>query len=231
MSGQARRLKEYSKSFAVRSEPSLHFRPSFMVKVQVRPSSETSGRSAWPGTTSLFSSMSSSGSKVVMMVLAPSIALFSAGSRVSGLEPSWTVKPLAEVPVASVASLVAASVDAALLASVAAELAEPPHAAREAAMQPAIATAAMFFIFMNIPSKYNVLYTQSPRETSPQRNEYLYFTTLNPQFQVVCKFCNCFDRKSFCVSTAYSSMSCGWMFAPRAHFGVKHKAAAVSRPV
>ena len=131
----------------------------------------------------------------------------------------------------SVASLVAASVDAALLASVAAELAEPPHAAREAAMQPAIATAAMFFIFMNIPSKYNVLYTQSPRETSPQRNEYLYFTTLNPQFQVVCKFCNCFDRKFFCISTAYSSMSCGWMFALRAHFGVKHKAAAVSRPV
>ena len=199
-----------------------------MVKVQVRPSSETSGRSAWPGTTSLFSSMSSSGSKVVMMVLAPSIELFSAGSRVSGLGPSWTVKPLAEVPVASAASLVAASVDAALLA---AELAEPPHAAREAAMQPAIATAAMFFIFMNIPSKYNVLYTQSPRETSPQRNEYLYFTTLNPQFQVVCNFCNCFDRKSFCVSTAYSSMPRGWMFAPRAHFGVKHRAAAVSRPV
>ena len=231
MSGQARRLKEYSKSFAVRSEPSLHFRPSFMVKVQVRPSSETSGISAWPGTTSLFSSMSSSGSKVVMMVLAPSIELFSAGSRVSGLGPSWTVKPLAEVPVASVASLVAASVDAALLASVAAELAEPPHAAREAAMQPAIATAAMFFIFMNIPSKYNVLYTQSPRETSPQRNEYLYFTTLNLQFQVVSNFCNCFDRKSFCISTAYSSMSCGWMFVPRAHFGVKYKAAAVSRPV
>ena len=204
MSGQARRLKEYSKSFAVRSEPSLHFRPSFMVKVQVRPSSETSGRSAWPGMTSLFSSMSSSGSKTVISVLEASIALFSAGSRVSGLEPSWTV---------------------------AAELAEPPHAAREAAMQPAIATAAMFFIFMNIPSKYNVLYTQSPRETSPQRNEYLYFTTLNPQFQVVCKFCNCFDRKFFCISTAYSSMSCGWMFAPRAHFGVKHKAAAVSRPV
>ena len=203
MSGQARRLKEYSKSFAVRSEPSLHFRPSFMVKVQVRPSSETSGSSAWPGTTSLFSSMSSSGSKVVMMVLAPSIALFSAGSRVSGLGPSWTVKPLAEVPVASAASLVAASVDAALLA---AELAEPPHAAREAAMQPAIATAAMFFIFMNIPSKCNILYTQSPRETSPQRNEYLYFTTLNPQFQVVCSFCNCFDRKSFCISIAYSSM-------------------------
>ena len=138
-----------------------------------------------------------------VMVLAPSIALFSAGSRVSGLGPSWTVKPLAEVPVASAASLVAASVDAALLA---AELAEPPHAAREAAMQPAIATAAMFFIFMNIPSKCNILYTQSPRETSPQRNEYLYFTTLNPKFQVVCNFCNCFDRKSFCISIAYSSM-------------------------
>ena len=148
MSGQARRLKEYSKSFAVRSEPSLHFRPSFMVKVQVRPSSETSGSSAWPGTTSLFSSMSSSGSKVVMMVLAPSIELFSAGSRVSGLGPSWTVKPAAS-PVASVASLVAASVDAAVLVSVeAAVLAEPPQAAREAAMQPAIATAATFFIFM-----------------------------------------------------------------------------------
>ena len=43
------------------------------------------------------------------MVLAPSIALFSAGSRVAGLEPRWTVKPLAEVPVASGASLVAAS--------------------------------------------------------------------------------------------------------------------------
>jgi len=26
-------------------------------------------------------------------------------------------------------------------------------------------------------------------------------------------------------------MSCGWMFAPRAHFGVKYKVAAVSRPV
>ena len=39
--------------------------------------------------------------------------------------------------------------DAAVLVSVeAAELAEPPQAAREAAMQPAIATAATFFIFM-----------------------------------------------------------------------------------
>ena len=90
--------------------------------------------------------MSSSGSKTVISVLAPSIELFSAGSSVSGLGPYWTVKPLA-VPVLS--SPVAASVDAAVLVSVeAAELAEPPQAAREAAMQPAIATAAMFFIFM-----------------------------------------------------------------------------------
>ena len=66
------------------------------------------------------------------------------------------------IPVATVG--VNAAKNAALLA---AELAEPPQAAREAAMQPAIATAAMFFIFMNIPSKYNILYTQSPSGAAP----------------------------------------------------------------
>ena len=126
-----------------------------MVKVQVRPSSLTSGSSAWPGTTSLFSSMSSSGSKVVMMVLAPSIALFSAGSRVSGLGPYWTVKPLAEVPVASVASSVVASV-LVEAAAVSVEAAEEPQAAKEAAMQPAIATAAMFFIFIGDFPPYKI---------------------------------------------------------------------------
>ena len=142
------------------------------------------------------------------MVLAPSIELFSAGSRVSGLGPSWTVKPLAEVPVASVASLVAASVDAALLASVAAELAEPPHAAREAAMQPAIATAAMFFIFMWNTLQIHYTFIPNPlRGRGPQRSEYLYFTTLKRHLQVFCNFCNCFDRKSVCFSLAHNSVA------------------------
>ena len=81
------------------------------------------------------------------MVLAPSIELFRAGSRVSGLGPSWTVKPSAEAPVASVAS-VDSAVAAELEAAVSVEAAEEPQAAKEAAMQPAIATAAMFFIFI-----------------------------------------------------------------------------------
>ena len=96
--GSTIRLKLYSKSLAFRSVPSLHFRPSRMVKVQVRPSSLVSQLSAWPPTTSLFSLISSRGSKMVMMVLAPSIALFRAGSRVSGLEPYWTVKPAVLTP-------------------------------------------------------------------------------------------------------------------------------------
>ena len=98
MSGFAIRLKLYSKSFAVRSVPSLHFKPSRMVKVQVRPSSLASQLSAWPPTTSLFSLISSRGSKMVMMVLEASIALFRAGSIVSGLGPYWTVKPAVLMP-------------------------------------------------------------------------------------------------------------------------------------
>ena len=51
---------------------------------------------------------------------------------------------LADGTVASVDSAVAAELEAA----VSVEAAEEPQAAKEAAMQPAIATAAMFFIFI-----------------------------------------------------------------------------------
>ena len=44
-----------------------------------------------------------------------------------------------------------------------------------------------------------------PRGQRPQRSEYLYFTTLKRHLQVFCNFCNCFDRKSVCISVADSS--------------------------
>ena len=46
-----------------------------------------------------------------------------------------------------------------------------------------------------------------PWGRGPQRSEYLYFTTLKRHLQVFCNFCNCFDRKSVCVSLAYNSVA------------------------
>ena len=151
MSGFAIRLKLYSKSLAVRSVPSLHFRPSRMVKVQVRPSSLASQLSAWPPITSLFSLISSRGSKMVMMVLEASIAEFRAGSRVSGLGPYWTVKPaVLTLPVEEPAAEEAepeVAVEPDLL---------PPQAARPRAAAPTPATLRklrreMRFIIIILP--------------------------------------------------------------------------------
>ena len=151
MSGLTIRLKLYSKSLAVRSVPSLHFRPSRMVKVQVRPSSLSSQLSAWPPITSLFSLMISRGSKMVMMVLAASTALFKEGSRVSGLGPYWTVKPaVLTLPVEEPAAEEAepeVAVEPDLL---------PPQAARPRAAAPTPATLRklrreMRFIIISFP--------------------------------------------------------------------------------
>ena len=81
---------------------------------------------------------------MVMRVLPPSTAAFRAGSRVSGLGPSWTVKPVPSPVAASAASVVAASA----VPVVSVVLAEPPQAARETAIPAAIATAMILLFFM-----------------------------------------------------------------------------------
>ena len=63
---------------------------------------------------------------MVMRVLPPSTAAFRAGSRVSGLGPSWTVKPVPSPVAASAASVVAVSA----LPLVSVVLAEEPQASQ-----------------------------------------------------------------------------------------------------
>ena len=84
----------------------------------------------------------------MMRVLPPSTAAFRAGSRVSGLGPSWTVKPVPSPVAASAASVVAVSA----LPLVSVVLAEEPQAARETAMPAAIAAAMILLFFMLLVS-------------------------------------------------------------------------------
>ena len=80
----------YSKSLAVRSVPSDHFKPSLKWKVQVRPFLLVSHFSAWPGAILPSLSTVKRHSKLWSSILPPSTALFKAGSMVSGFGPIWT---------------------------------------------------------------------------------------------------------------------------------------------